>query len=196
MSPRSSPVRQKSTRRSDSSFRVQESTRAERTEGSNSVAAGDPANVGDQLACRVTPGPRARVGGRGARNNSAAVCRHGTARDGRYAPCSPSSSKIHGVGGSALAGHLSSVTLDPFEQSMKSRIPKRSVRRHHARRRKAWVRRELDHYFWQSDAEPRRVGLYANTPKPCSCWMCGNPRRFLHETTRQEKAAGDAEDYS
>ena len=48
-----------------------------------------------------------------ARNQSAAVCPQGAARDGRYAPCSPSSSKIPGVGGSASAGHLSSVTLDP-----------------------------------------------------------------------------------
>ena len=32
----------------------------------------------------------------GARNYSAAACPPGAARDGRYAPCSPSSSKIHG----------------------------------------------------------------------------------------------------
>ena len=33
-----------------------------------------------------------------ARNQSETVCPRGTARDGRCAPCSPSSSKIHGVG--------------------------------------------------------------------------------------------------
>ena len=50
----------------------------------------------------------------GSRSYFAAACPLGTARDGRCAPCSPASSKIHGVGCAALAGHLSSVTLDLF----------------------------------------------------------------------------------
>jgi hypothetical protein len=28
-----------------------------------------------------------------------------------------------------------------------------------------------------------RVGRLAKTPVPCSCWMCGNPRRYLKEVT-------------
>lgn len=30
-----------------------------------------------------------------------------------------------------------------------------------------------------------------NTPKPCSCWMCGNPRKYFKEITRQEKISMD-----
>lgn len=38
------------------------------------------------------------------------------------------------------------------------------------------MRKNLPHYFLDpNDPPPRRVGLYANTPKVCSCWMCGNP---------------------
>jgi 4-hydroxyphenylpyruvate dioxygenase-like putative hemolysin len=32
-------------------------------------------------------------------------------------------------------------------------------------------------------AEKRRL---RKTPKACSCWMCGNPRKHLNEITRQE----------
>ncbi|MFP3941396.1 MAG: hypothetical protein ACLF0P_13945 [Thermoanaerobaculia bacterium] len=67
--------------------------------------------------------------------------------------------------------------------------PKRALRRHHAARKKAWVRRTLRHRFLApEDLSPRRVGLYAETPKVCSCWMCGNPRRHLGEVTLRERA--------
>lgn len=33
---------------------------------------------------------------------------------------------------------------------------------------------------------PKRVGCYLRTRKPCSCWMCGNPRKFFNEKTKQE----------
>ncbi|CAH2801603.1 MAG: hypothetical protein CBARDMAM_4422 [uncultured Caballeronia sp.] len=26
-----------------------------------------------------------------------------------------------------------------------------------------------------------------DTPAPCSCWMCGNPRRYFRERTIQER---------
>lgn len=26
-----------------------------------------------------------------------------------------------------------------------------------------------------------------NTSKPCSCWMCGNPRKYFKELTMQER---------
>ena len=65
---------------------------------------------------------------------------------------------------------------------------KRAIRRHHEARRKVWVRKNLRHYFLSpDDPPPRRVGLYADTPKVCSCWMCGNPRRYLNEPTLQEQ---------
>lgn len=73
------------------------------------------------------------------------------------------------------------------------RSPKRALRRHHASRRKAWVRRNLPHYLLDPhEPPPRRVGLYANTPKVCSCWMCGNPRRYLNEPTLQERVHEEA----
>lgn len=71
-----------------------------------------------------------------------------------------------------------------------SRESKRALRRHHSERRKRWVRRNLQHYFLDpSQPEPRRVGLYAETPKVCSCWMCGNPRKHFGELTFQEQRA-------
>ncbi|WP_165251299.1 hypothetical protein [Paludisphaera soli] len=40
--------------------------------------------------------------------------------------------------------------------------------------------------------DPPRVALaYAVDRKPCSCWMCGNPRRHLGERTRQERRFDD-----
>ena len=45
--------------------------------------------------------------------------------------------------------------------------------------------------------DPRHVGRAAKSPRPCSCWKCGNPRRFFGEPTVQERRAeerwGEAE---
>ena len=30
------------------------------------------------------------------------------------------------------------------------------------------------------------VGSYRNVRRPCSCWMCGNPRRYFGARTKQE----------
>ena len=37
--------------------------------------------------------------------------------------------------------------------------------------------------------DPKRIGSAAHTPKPCSCYMCGNPRKHFGEITRQEQKA-------
>lgn len=38
------------------------------------------------------------------------------------------------------------------------------------------------------DVDPRNIGKVASTHgKPCSCWMCGNPRRYFGELTVQER---------
>ena len=64
---------------------------------------------------------------------------------------------------------------------------KRALRRHHAQRKKAWVRKNLGHYFMYATVLPkRRVGMYSRTPKVCSCFMCGNPRRFHGKPAIQE----------
>ncbi|HEX9670233.1 MAG TPA: hypothetical protein VGC93_12230 [Thermoanaerobaculia bacterium] len=75
---------------------------------------------------------------------------------------------------------------------------KRAKRRHQASRRKRWAQRELSQMI---DCHPDRrrrlkfLGMLAETPKLCSCWMCGNPRRHLGELTLQEVRArlADAE---
>ena len=73
---------------------------------------------------------------------------------------------------------------------VKPEIRKRALRRYHAKHKKAWVRRTLQHYFMNSHEFPaRRVGMYSRTPKVCSCFMCGNPRRFHGEPTVQERRA-------
>lgn len=71
-------------------------------------------------------------------------------------------------------------------------VSRRALRRHQAARRKRWVSKTLGHYFLPGlEPEPRRIGLYARTPTPCSCPLCGNPRRWLQEPTIQERRAAD-----
>ena len=67
---------------------------------------------------------------------------------------------------------------------------KRALRRHHDRRKKAWVRKILGHYFmYATDLSERRMGMYSRTPKVCSCFMCGNPRHFHQKPAIQERRA-------
>ena len=67
----------------------------------------------------------------------------------------------------------------------------RSERRHHAQRVKAkFYRKQSAHEAWTNDA--RMAGMYANHGKVCSCSMCGNPRRYFHMLTMQERRADAA----
>jgi len=59
----------------------------------------------------------------------------------------------------------------------------RSLRRHHAKRLKK-KRRDYRTAF-----NERNLVKVVNTPKPCSCFMCGNPRRYYGEKTIQEQKA-------
>lgn len=61
---------------------------------------------------------------------------------------------------------------------------KRALRRHHVARIKRARR-----FHWGRDLaqEPKPLAKAIDTPCPCSCWMCGNPRRYFGELTRQEK---------
>lgn len=64
----------------------------------------------------------------------------------------------------------------------------RSERRHHERRIKAkFYRKQRNYECWATDA--RSAGLFAHHGKTCSCFMCGNPRRYWGELTMQEKRA-------
>jgi hypothetical protein len=65
-------------------------------------------------------------------------------------------------------------------------------------RNKAWRRKQefrkknkvVKKYFnWWGDEDwdPKSIGLRSHTPCLCSCWMCGNPRKYYNDGTIQEK---------
>lgn len=63
---------------------------------------------------------------------------------------------------------------------------KRALRRFH-RNRLLKNRKK----YWGLDLYDNRVEtniskIVINTPTPCSCFMCGNPRKFLKEKKRSE----------
>ncbi len=70
------------------------------------------------------------------------------------------------------------------------RRTKRAIRRAHYYRTKtkrksySWVRQnnseEYDYYH------EFRNNIAINTPKPCSCFMCGNPRKYWNKETKSE----------
>lgn len=76
---------------------------------------------------------------------------------------------------------------------MEQKSMKRALRRHHAARVKNNRR-----YHWGRDRdlalEPVRWGKVVATPTPCSCWMCGNPRKYFGDRTIQELRAMQALD--
>lgn len=47
------------------------------------------------------------------------------------------------------------------------------------RRRRLGLRQVKRWEYSPEECTPRAVGKYGETRKPCSCWMCGNPRRRL-----------------
>lgn len=72
------------------------------------------------------------------------------------------------------------------EQHVHFKTSKRSLRRHHYRR----LKKNRSHYWgygkygqrsygWDEivEMQPDMLGSVARTPTPCSCYMCGNPRR-------------------
>ena len=69
-------------------------------------------------------------------------------------------------------------------------MSKRAERRHHSQRMKAKARRvyRQNNSFlrtWAEDAAAKR----ADYLKSCSCSMCGNPRKWTKDQTRQEDLA-------
>jgi len=71
---------------------------------------------------------------------------------------------------------------------------KRAERRHHYRRLK--TKRVTQNYWcFHDDApSPSELGIATNTPKLCSCHMCGNPRRYYKELTLGEKRSDQSFD--
>lgn len=60
---------------------------------------------------------------------------------------------------------------------------KRAFRRHHVDR----LRDKRRGYWYKGDKTPKHLSQLAITPKPCSCYMCGNPRKHWNQDTIKEK---------
>lgn len=70
-------------------------------------------------------------------------------------------------------------------------------RRAHRRHQQARMDRKRSRYqvvesAQKAGANPRQVARLLRTPKPCSCWMCGNPRRYSSAVPIQEQRADEA----
>jgi len=50
------------------------------------------------------------------------------------------------------------------------------------------------YYGGYAVGDPRRVGRIAHTRRLCSCWMCGNPRKYWKQATFQEMRAREVID--
>lgn len=70
-----------------------------------------------------------------------------------------------------------------------------AMARKHAERTRAWRRAQAER--WKNrvrkyrivegrEDNPATIGRIARTRTPCSCYMCGNPRRLFGERTWQE----------
>jgi len=60
----------------------------------------------------------------------------------------------------------------------------RAYRRHHLERIKRRVR---DYFGGVLQGDRRHIGILARTRVPCSCHMCGNPRRWERKLTLKEQ---------
>lgn len=59
-----------------------------------------------------------------------------------------------------------------------------SIRRHHRDRLK---HKRAGHFGGNAGSSARTLGKVASTAAPCSCVICGNPRKFFGELTMQER---------
>ncbi|KLV05084.1 hypothetical protein ABT56_12845 [Photobacterium aquae] len=64
------------------------------------------------------------------------------------------------------------------------KIAKRALRRHHIQRVK-----NNRKTFWGNSVNisNRRLGICASTPCVCSCWMCGNQRKYYGASFSDKK---------
>jgi hypothetical protein len=69
---------------------------------------------------------------------------------------------------------------------------KRALRRHHRQRMQQQALRSLVFSLWGDETRRRCVGKWHDNLKKCSCWMCGNPRKYGGEMTRQERRSLEA----
>ncbi|RUL89142.1 hypothetical protein [Tautonia sociabilis] len=81
---------------------------------------------------------------------------------------------------------------DPSRSGLPPANRGRAARRHHRSRMIERARRAL-RFLGMSDRERDTFARKAHDHlASCSCWMCGNPRRFLGEPTIQERRADEA----
>jgi hypothetical protein len=84
---------------------------------------------------------------------------------------------------------MSARTLSPAASSADTKDGTRAVRRHHLDRLRT-KRKTYGGYTTtcalKDQMSPRALGMLCATPKVCSCWMCGNPRKTQSERTIQE----------
>jgi hypothetical protein len=59
----------------------------------------------------------------------------------------------------------------------------RAIRRHHRERIILKRYGKVQRGYWHV----KEPGYLAKNNTVCSCWMCGNPRKYFGELTRQEK---------
>ena len=65
-----------------------------------------------------------------------------------------------------------------------------SERRHHEwRMKEKYLRHQRTREPEWRCTEPIHAGRFAHHGKACSCFMCGNPRKFWGDLTMQEKRA-------
>lgn len=57
-----------------------------------------------------------------------------------------------------------------------------AFRRHQEAKRKAWVKRTIKY----GSLTPTRIGILAHSPALCSCYGCGNPRKYFGESKVSE----------
>jgi len=60
----------------------------------------------------------------------------------------------------------------------------RALRRHHIARLRDLRRR---HFGGKLASDARRLGMAVTTAKPCSCWACGNQRRYFGPTQQEAR---------
>ena len=65
-------------------------------------------------------------------------------------------------------------------------ISPRALRRHHVARLKK-SRSDYWGHVLGLEWEPQHLGAVVQHPCICSCWMCGNPRKWVGERTLQER---------
>lgn len=58
-----------------------------------------------------------------------------------------------------------------------------------AKKLRSYFWTKLDINRWGEDHRAFQLGRYRKLRKHYPCWMCGNPRRWFGEKTRQEKIA-------